>query len=284
MPPKYTQNAAHRAAQAEVVGNNLFAASGALEGLAAAAKVLDATRPEGFGVPPLADLYKEMIAERLSDTTYTSSLAQIERTTPDLLRDIFSNWDRLRAIIAEHKPTIKHRWEKRTAEKRKVVLVEAWGKESKIPPRRRPNFDAYKSGFRGGEYKWTYLIPAINLEDLSDKTNIILFLESRASYEPSVFAWADTKTVLMANESGVKIPDTYGYNMLLTGEPRDSYGSIVSWGDNIQSMAQNWTAMYEGKNFHLGQGFTCLEIQRIILTFLVRVCELLLADMERNVL
>lgn len=44
---------------------------------------------------------------------------------------------------------------------------------------------------RGGvRHRDAYLFPHVNLEDLSNNTNLLLFIESRALNGPETFAWS----------------------------------------------------------------------------------------------
>ncbi|CAD6586423.1 MAG: hypothetical protein ASARMPREDX12_002366 [Alectoria sarmentosa] len=123
-----------------------------------------------------------------------------------------------------------------------------------------------------------YLLPYVNLEDLSAPKNLMLLLDARSQHTPDVFAWSDSSTSIMANTvQAVHVPRVVGHSMLLTGQStRYTYGTIVSWSQN-KDAAQD---MYVGRGFHLGEGLLLLEIQDKLMSFLVRCTELLLQDMD----
>ncbi|TAQ88807.1 hypothetical protein B7494_g2891 [Chlorociboria aeruginascens] len=214
------------------------------------------------------------------------AIALIKRDSPQRVALLFSKWERLRAVYGKHKDTLKRRWEKKSIEKRKRILNEAWtvttdtGDKSSMPLHHRPEFNAYKRGLRGEAYKWTYLLPFLNLEDLSDKVNLMLLLDSRAKYEPNVFAWVDSSRIPMAQEFGISRLQTFQHYMLLTGESKMTYGSIFQFGNDSETYDEGWTSVDDGRSFLLGEGFLCLEIQSKILKFLVGICELLLFDVN----
>ncbi|KAF4631727.1 hypothetical protein G7Y89_g6405 [Cudoniella acicularis] len=123
MSPNYNQNAVHRIARTETAENHAMVTI-LQKRLATLAAKMDASRPEGFGpLESVADMYKEMSAAFVnSNPEYSKSLTFIRRAKPKRVERIFSSWDRLRAIVEQHKDTIKRRWEKRTTEKRKLPL------------------------------------------------------------------------------------------------------------------------------------------------------------------
>lgn len=199
------------------------------------------------------------------------------REAPQKVQRIFDNFDRLKKIFGAYSSTLSSRWMKRTVPKRKKLLLEAWPGMSQG---HRPDFNAYRRGLKDSRYRDAYLLPYINLEDLSTPKNLMLLLDARSRHTPDVFAWSDSSTTHMANAvQSVHVPHAIGHSMLLTGQrTRDTYGTVVSWSQN-KDAAQD---MYVGRGFHLGEGLLLLEIQDKLMSFLVRCTKLLLQDMDLN--
>jgi hypothetical protein len=234
-----------------------------LDGLAGLDDIFTISRAGSRRITLHHDNWNRMIAEggwsRFLAKLMRLVLSIILKDCSVLAEHVFSQWYKLRAIYEQHMEAMKKRWQKWTKQKRKDILIEAWGNVGPgIPPNRRSNVDAYKLGLRGIEHKWTYLLPWINLEDLSGKINLPLLIESRANYEPSAFAWDACSSELI-------IPDALGHGMLLTEEPRTTYGRAILWRDDLLSPSRGHPP--------LGRGYICLDIQGRILTFLVRICE-----------
>ncbi|KAJ7168950.1 hypothetical protein C8R46DRAFT_1092926 [Mycena filopes] len=83
-----------------------------------------------------------------------------------LRRKLFADWHRLQDIVLAHEETIQRRWKKRTAVKRKQVLLEV---NPTLPKEHAPEISALSE--RGPaarqERRNDFLLPYLNLEDLS---------------------------------------------------------------------------------------------------------------------
>lgn len=196
----------------------------------------------------------------------------VHRDGPKRVESIFNNFERLQLIVGKHAKVLQTRWWKRTAMKRRKLLLEAW---PNMPPEHRPDFNALRRGWKGDQHRDSYLLPHINLEDLSKPKNLILLFESRTQHAPDVFAWRDSSTVQIANSiEAVVVLRAVGNSMLLTGQKsRKTYGKVVSWSDNNQA-AQD---MYLGIGSHLGEGLILLEIQEKLMNFPCSLCRAVVA-------
>lgn len=215
--------------------------------------------------------------ETLSNTLWNHSLTYLtaKENAPRLVNEIFDDWERLSVIVSRHLDVLRHRWTRKTAEKRKKILTEAWPGMS---ARHRPDFNALRLGLKGPEHRDAWIVPYVNLEDLSKPKSLPNLFESRASESPEHFAWRDSAPVEMANAyEAIEELRAYGHTMLLSGQKtRQTYGTLVSWSDDRDSMH----SIYWGYGFHLGVGWVLLETQRKLYRFLVRCTELLLPDGE----
>ena len=123
-----------------------------------------------------------------------------------------------------------------------------------------------------------YLLPYINQEDLSKPSNLPLFLASRASHPPDLFAFHDFEGCRIGLGShAIIIPNVDDYTMLLSRQDTpQSYGKIVSWRADATALS----VMMSGLGKQPGEGLILLEIQETYLTFLVRCADLLLPDLD----
>lgn len=168
-------------------------------------------------------------------------------------------------------------------DQRKKLLLEAWPRMSEV---HRPDFDALRQqrslwalerSRDGTKHRDAYLFPHVNLEDLSNTKNLLLFIESRVRTDPEAFAWSDSQHIRMAaSADAVKITEIDGYTMMLSGQKtRETYGRFVSWNSDLNAVQD----LLMGKGFSLGQGLIVLEIQDRTLEFLVLCTELMLLDL-----
>lgn len=68
----------------------------------------------------------------------------------------------------------------------------------------------------GAQHRDAYLFPHVNLEDLSNNKNFLLFIESRALNGPEIFAWSDSQQIRMAASAGaIRIVRVDGYTMMV---------------------------------------------------------------------
>ncbi len=226
-------------------------------------------RPEDMTTTKLMQSFEE------SRPDGGSTVTTARQEAPQKAHRIFDNFGRLEKIVGAYADLLSSRWMKRTVAKRKKLLLEAWPGMSQA---HRPDFNAYRRGLKDSRHRDAYLLPYVNLEDLSTPKNLMLLLEARSQHTPDVFAWADSSTTSMANTvQAVHVPRAIGHSMLLTGQnTRDTYGTIVSWSQN-KDAAQD---MYVGRAFHLGEGLLLLEIQDKLMSFLVQCTKLLLQDKD----
>lgn len=192
--------------------------------------------------------------------------------------NIFSDWTRLNAIIKRFEPLIRKRWLKKSAKQRREILLTA---RPSMPLVHRPDFEGWrKLGNRnlsreitcGGE---THLTPCINLEDLLQGYNLLLFIHSRGRNKPVLFAstdaekahlgrgWAtqpeDGNIAMVLDASLSKMPRTYGKLVWLSQLPRH-IGTTHSFDSQY--------------------GLLTLEIQQIIYGFLLKSVQAILHDLN----
>lgn len=199
-------------------------------------------------------------------------------------RDIFDSWTTLYAILERHEAVIRRRWAKKSQEQRKKILLSAWPNMSS---NHRPDYKALqketpKERARGTKYSDAYLWPYINIEDLIQGKSLLLFLNSRGRNQPEAFSNADLEAAHVGVVStAIQRPFLNGHTMLLHGQLScETYGKLVSWDDDENAF--DWMNTGHGKQPH--DGLLILNIQKGVLSFLVKCCRLILADMPPRLL
>ncbi|KAI4150585.1 MAG: hypothetical protein L6R39_002233 [Caloplaca ligustica] len=208
------------------------------------------------------------------------SFQESRRVAKQYSQDIFTAQQVLVHILDRHEETLIKRWLKKTTSQRQKVLTAAL---PGIPPTHRPDFWAIRKEnleqLRGGtQYRDHWLLPSINLEDLSKPKNLLLFLRSRARNPPGVFVNADANSVHVAHTAQALMPPYLsGYTMLFAGQnSQQAYGRMVSWDDDDGA----FDMMSSGIGLQPGEGLQVMEIQQRKMQFLQRCTELILQDLS----
>lgn len=156
-----------------------------------------------------------------------------------------------------------------------------------IPLHHRPDFEAFKrekpvQRGAGSKLEDAYLRPYINIEDLVDGKNLLLFLNSRGRNPPSAFARADFNAVHLGHISGAIRPAFLNeYTMLLSDASSPAkYGKLVSWDEDENAL--NW--IQEGVEFMPGEGLMVLQVQNGLYDFLLKCCRVLFQDFDTDAL
>ncbi|KAL8925065.1 MAG: hypothetical protein Q9208_003749 [Pyrenodesmia sp. 3 TL-2023] len=192
-----------------------------------------------------------------------------------LVDKVYDDWEKLQVIVNAYSSHLHKQWTKRITLRRKSVLEEAWGPG--MSPMHRPDFDVIRRGLKGPKYRDALMMPYINLEDLSSKTNLLSLIESRTRMPPEHFAWFDSVSYKTATTLGAVRPAAaYRKVMLLTGQKtRETYGRLSDYDeDDVEDIV--WT----GFAFQLSHGLVILETQQRLYRFLRRCVELLLHDID----
>lgn len=191
---------------------------------------------------------------------------------------IFEQWNALHDILGRYEEVIGRRWLKKTHSQRMTILLSAWPNMSKT---HRPDFVALRrerqeARTQGSRYRDAYLWPYINLEDLTQSKNLLLFLNSRGRNLPESFAFADFEAAHVGIVSqAVQRPFLNQYTMLLSGQTvAENYGKLVAWDEDDRAF--DW--LMSGAAMAPADGLLILEIQQKTQEFLVKCCELILHD------
>ena len=123
-------------------------------------------------------------------------LVKVGRLAKSFSHNVFSDWTQLNAIIKRFEPLIRKRWLKKSAKQRREVLLAA---RPSMPLVHRPDFVGFRQTSNrhlsrevtcGGDL---HLTPYINLEDLQQGHNLLLFIHSRGRNKPALFASTDAE-------------------------------------------------------------------------------------------
>jgi hypothetical protein len=144
----------------------------------------------------------------------------------------------LHDILDRHKEVLQKRWNKKSKEKRKKMLLTAW---PKMPSTHCPDFKALQrwqkqcasARIRPRPYdsksKDAFLWPYINLKDLTKGNTLLLFLNARGHHLPSIFCRSDYNAPHIGFVSGAIIPAYLGkYAIVLVGNTPETYSAIYA--------------------------------------------------------
>jgi hypothetical protein len=144
-----------------------------------------------------ADAEIDVILQTLeSDTLAVRELMSVEiaaNVISPVKLQVVVDWKNLQAIVERHESTLRKRWTKKPVAKRQELLLHVW---PHMPQTHRPDFAHWEvanhPGLRlparrnpGG------LWPYINLEDLTDRKSLLLYINSRARQHPDTFAFTE---------------------------------------------------------------------------------------------
>lgn len=137
----------------------------------------------------------------------------------------------------------------------------------------------------GTQFRNHWLLPSINLEDLSKPRNLLLFVRSRTRNPPGEFVNVDANSVHIAHTSQALMPahtsqalmppNLSEHTIFLSGQNiQASYGRIVSWDEDGEA----FDMMSNGTGLQPGEGLQVMEIQQRKMQFLHKFVELVLQD------
>ncbi|KIK68788.1 hypothetical protein GYMLUDRAFT_36279 [Collybiopsis luxurians FD-317 M1] len=206
------------------------------------------------------------------------SLDEVKEKRALLSDAIFKDWHELGRILELHEGTIRKRWMKKHIRQRHAVLQNAY---PSIPSQHRPDFSALEQEsldqrIQGSRFRDVYLLPEINLEDLSKPKNLLLLLNSRGRNPPDVFIFNDLEKVELGR-TGLAVVPPYVANstMYFTGQ-RDAqtYGTIASWNEDYA-----WEDSMIDVAMQPGEGLVALEAQQKMMSFLLKCAKSITHDL-----
>jgi len=206
------------------------------------------------------------------------NLVQTRALAKSFSHKIFSDWTQLNAIIKRFEPLIRRRWLKKSAKQRREVLLTA---RPTMPLVHRPDFEGWRNlGNRHLSREITcgpeaHLTPYINLEDLLQGHNLLLFVHSRGRKKPALFASTDAEKAHLGR-GWVTQPDEGDMAMVLDAAlsrtPR-KYGRVV----RLSQLPRHIGTTH---SFDTKYGLLTLEIQQSIYDFLLKSVQAILHDIN----
>lgn len=207
------------------------------------------------------------------------TVTHVKRKAEHYAKDIFSCQHTLIHIMDRYDATLIKRWSKKSAERRRKVLLHVL---PSIHSTHRPDFQAMRKERSGNpshhvQFRDAWLLPSLNLEDLTKAKTLPLFLRSRAYNPPGAFVNADFNSVHLGTVAGtIKIPYLSGYTMLLAGQTTETdYGRLIYWDEDSDA----FDMMGNGTGIQPGEGLVVMEIQQRKWRFLLQCAETILQDL-----
>jgi hypothetical protein len=214
------------------------------------------------------------------------SLSAAKKNASSYAKAIFSDWKKLQNTLDRHEETIRTRWGKKSAKNRKQLLLDIW---PNIPQEHRPEWKAMtaaaeKRGLSGpiqppeSKYRDYFLLPQLNLEDLSGPRSLLVLLNGRGRNAPHVFAYSDYQNARLGLETRCINPQAIAedgqYNMRLIGHSSDAtYGEIYFVREGASGVAGD---------VQPSNGLIILEAQSRILDFLLKCALAILHEVAED--
>ena len=209
-----------------------------------------------------------------------------KRMTPERLaskasqhaKEIFRYHDQLTDVVGRYEDVLRKRWTKKNQAQRVDILLKAWPGMAK---NHRPDWNAFTMETQAQREKHTqyrdhFLLPHINLEDLTKTSNLLLLLNSRGRNHPSLFAAYDLEYSHLGFITLATFPYIIDqYTMFLQGiTDQEGYGRVVCWKDDplAEELALSQIQYFPG------EGLVVLEAQHKLLKFLCEVSKIILHD------
>lgn len=207
------------------------------------------------------------------------TVKQIHTHATSFSHSIFSDWTQLNAILKRFEATIRKRWLKKSAKQRRELLLKV---RPTIPLVHRPDFEGFRNQGNARVSRAitcsadAHLTPYINLQDLQQGHNLLLFIHSRGRNTPILFASTDAGKAHLGY-GWAEEPEPDGIAMLLSvgvaaQSPRQ-YGALVP-------VAKLHPRIGVTHSFDPVYGLLTLEIQQSIYSFLLRCVQHILHDIH----
>lgn len=215
----------------------------------------------------------------------TDELPQIRKTIKETADRIFANYYELQAIIERHEATIQKRWSKKSNMKRRSVLLGAW---PQMASDHRPDVELVRRKKPGqiftGVERDAFLMPFINLQDLSKTEPLLLMLNSRARNPPHTFAHLDLQPSLFGIIRGAIAMTRYlaGFAMEFTAQT--PYGQMAEKTEPYTVSLTGIDCRIQCGRCLAEDGLLILEVQDRIYQLLVKVCQSILHDIPSQAL
>jgi hypothetical protein len=233
-------------------------------------------------VPDKRAIYECMFRGRRAPPVKFLSIKRFVTKVDSRRQHIFEQYTLLREIWSRHWWTIRKRWHKKSTTQRQLILEQAWG--GKMSSRRRPDLRPFlESLYNEGWYdqdsqRDAILWPLINLEDLQNPRNLMVFMHTRATHTPVEFSDIELVKLLCEARSLLAFEDVeQSYLMMLfrKGCSEQDYAKVIDV--RREARALEWDD--NGEVEDAARGLLVLEIQEKIWTFLASCARAILHDL-----
>jgi len=187
---------------------------------------------------------------------------------------VLSNWQVLGDILDRHEEALRKRWIRKTKTWKKTILSKTW---PNMPAFHRPDMEILYDEELGAESvekrpRESFLLPYINMEDLSREKSLLFLLHTRARNPPARFVDDELENCRLGIDTRYIVKLSLNdHTMYMEGQTTDTYGKLVAVGDYEGGFNSNSCA-----GFHPGDGILILEIQQKLMEFLIKCCEAIL--------
>ena len=203
-------------------------------------------------------------------------------------KSILEDWRILGRILERHEETIRKRWTKKETSKKKKLLHTIC---PNIPATYGARFQVFhqnttcRADLTVPETKLRdlFLWPEVNLESLTQKHALPLFLNARSRNTPASFASADKEVIEVATLYNVVVPIALD-SLVIFSHPsaRSNTRSPFRWWDT--SIYETYQEIESGVYETPGHRLLLLERLQHIYSFLLNCCYHILHDFPRHTL
>ncbi|KAF2877920.1 hypothetical protein BDV95DRAFT_600614 [Massariosphaeria phaeospora] len=213
---------------------------------------------------------------------------EITALASPLAEKVLGHFDRLRAIVERHEALICRRWTKKSKIKRRQLLLVVW---PGMPTMHRPDIELW-SPFQpishiNDEDAWSY----INLEDLTERKLLLMFINARGRSHPMTFARSELNYSPFAKLSSASLSRCPSLVMDLCPPPPHMSSDETDEAKLVRPSSWEYGQVYKlevhakgqekqifGMFMHAGHGLQTLHMQERIYRFLVECCGHILHD------
>lgn len=193
------------------------------------------------------------------------------------IKGVMQRWNELRSLTVKSNETLKKTWMQKTRCQRKELLQEAWPEI----PKNHPELEAIGGETiaqrlrnpEGGSWKH-WLVPHVNVEDLSEDQTLLSFILSKVEHHPATYAMLERLPIKCAEkwvgvyfedflDGSIEFRSEIGHEMISITKP------ILSGEFPVNRMP-------------VGQGLLVLKIQEWTLAFLVSCVKGLVSECSEN--
>ena len=208
------------------------------------------------------------------------TVSEVKQEATQKACQISDHWTRLNRILRRYEAVLHKRWNKKSSEQKRKVLLTAW---PQMPQLHRPDFQAPRRRAQeqrgiSSRLRNVFMLPYINVEDLGKAQTLLLLLHSRGHHLPELFVHVDIRSMHLGL-TGEIIPYclTPCHVIILAGQRMlKTYGKVLS----LEELQRDETPGLR-RTIYVAPGVALLvlEAHEKLLQFLVDCTKLILHDL-----